>query len=72
MWPFGKTPERQKDTADKVVTLRPEDGLHTRVEKSFRYAGFVNPNRIGAVDSVAFILGEYERLDAQKAQQRET
>ncbi len=72
MWLFGKTPENQKDTALETISISPDDDLHTRVYKALRYSGFGNPNRLGTVDSVVFILQEYARLDAELAQQSQT
>lgn len=68
MWPFrDKTPASasEPDTSGstmRTIELHPDDTMHDRVEKAMRYAGFVNPNRLGTVDMVAFVLGEYERL----------
>ena len=67
MWPFRNTPEPQEGTARDKITISPDDDLHTRVYKALRYSGFVNPKRLGTVDSVVFILREYERLDAEAA-----
>lgn len=68
MWSFrDKTPTSTTcpDTAGanpSMIELRRDDTMHDRVEKAMRYAGFVNPNRLGKVDSIAFVLGEYDRL----------
>jgi hypothetical protein len=63
MWPFRKKPEPVAAPIEQVqIYLKATDNMHTRVENAMRYAGFANPNRIGTVDAVTFILTEYERL----------
>ncbi len=68
MWPFKPKQQKRPEETPREVRLSSSDCLHTRVEKAMRYAGMVNPNRLGLVDSVTFILGEYEKIDAQAAE----
>ena len=70
MWPFGKTPKRQMNEPE-TLSISPTDDLHTRVSKALRYGGLVNANRTGLVDSAVFLLGEYERIDAEADAQTE-
>ena len=68
MWPFKTKQQQAPGGKPRQVQLSSSDCLHDRVEKAMRYAGMVNPNRLGLVDSVTFILGEYEKIDAQAAE----
>lgn len=45
------------------LILNQSDSLHTRLMKAAEYAGLVNANREGLIDSMYFIMSEYERLD---------
>ena len=63
MWPFKQKSEPIAAPPQKCeIVLKSTDSMHDRVEKAMRYSGFVNPNRRGTVDAVAYILTEYERL----------
>jgi hypothetical protein len=67
MWPFNK----KKKVEPKPPYTRPytrlleTDTMHERLSKAAKYGGMVNANHSGLIDSMTFIMREYELLDQQ-------
>jgi hypothetical protein len=63
MWPFNK--KVQPVVQPSMTQLLKTDTLHERLCKAAKYGGMVNANRMGLIDSMTFIMREYELLDQQ-------
>lgn len=63
MWPFNK--KKKVEPKPPYTRLLETDTMHERLSKAAKYGGMVNANHSGLIDSMTFIMREYELLDQQ-------